>query len=48
MAGNLEEPTMSRLLIQNADALTLDEQNGVLKNTNIAIDGMGGVTVASW
>ena len=29
---------MSRLLIQNVDALTLDEQNRVLKNTNIAID----------
>ena len=30
---------MSRLLIQNVDAITLDEQNRVLRNTNIAIDG---------
>ena len=30
---------MSRTLIRNVDALTLDEQNRVLKNTNIAIDG---------
>ena len=30
---------MSRLLIQNVDTITLDEQNRVLKNTNIAIDG---------
>ncbi|MBI4790715.1 MAG: amidohydrolase [Chloroflexi bacterium] len=31
--------TMPRLLIQNVDAITLDEQNRVLKNTNIAIEG---------
>ena len=31
---------MSRILIQNVDAVTLDEQNRVLKNTNIAIDGV--------
>lgn len=30
---------MGRILIRNTDALTLDEQNRVLKNTNIAIDG---------
>jgi 5-methylthioadenosine/S-adenosylhomocysteine deaminase len=30
---------MSCLLIQHVDALTLDQQNRVLKNTNIAIDG---------
>ena len=30
---------MSRILIRNVDAITLDEQNRVLKNTNIAIDG---------
>ena len=30
---------MSRLLIQNIDAITLDAQDRVLRNTNIAIDG---------
>lgn len=30
---------MSRILIQHTDALTLDEQNRVLKDVNIAIDG---------
>jgi 5-methylthioadenosine/S-adenosylhomocysteine deaminase len=35
----VKESTMPRLLIQNVDAITLDEQNRVLKNTNIAIDG---------
>ena len=30
---------MARILIQNVDAITLDEQNRVLKNTNIAVDG---------
>ncbi len=30
---------MSRLLIQNVDAITLDAQNRVVKDTTIAIDG---------
>jgi 5-methylthioadenosine/S-adenosylhomocysteine deaminase len=30
---------MSRILIQNIDAITLDDENRVLRNTNIAIDG---------
>lgn len=30
---------MSRLLVKNVDAVTLDEQDRVLRNTNIAIEG---------